>query len=315
MNVPDFKVAATDSHSESVLLLTDFTAYSPDLGWRVVNDNVMGGRSNGGFEIEQGELRFTGNTNTNGGGFSSIRTKPLDLDLSNHLGIQLYVRGDGRRYTWRLTTDARWRGRQVSYWADFETSDGTWGTVNVPFTNFMPRYRGSQLDGPPLDPGQIKDMGLMIYDRKDGPFELHLARVSAMAGESPFTLKQYQWKNRVLVVSAPTEGDNDLTEQLDAVALTQADFAERGLVLVVLLDDEVSMAGNRELTTHEVDAVRSALEIRSGSFAIRLVGKDGAVKLSSESAVMMTEIYALIDSMPMRQREAPSRSTSRQHAK
>ena len=165
-------------------MLTDFTSTSADLGWYVVNDNVMGGRSEGGFGLEQAELRFTGRTNTNGGGFSSIRTKPLELDLSGHAGIRLHVRGDGRRYTWRLTTAARWRNRQVSYWANFETRNGTWSTVNIPFSSFIPKYRGSQLDGPTLDPGQITGMGLMIYDNEDGAFELHLASVSAYLADA-----------------------------------------------------------------------------------------------------------------------------------
>jgi hypothetical protein len=79
------------------LLLTDFSSNTPDLGWYVVNDNVMGGRSEGDFKQQQNELIFTGRTNTNGGGFSSIRTKPMQLDLSSHTGIQLKIKGDGRR--------------------------------------------------------------------------------------------------------------------------------------------------------------------------------------------------------------------------
>lgn len=169
--------AEPESRQKDNTLLTDFTPTSPDLGWYVVNDNVMGGRSDGGFNQDQGELDFTGNTNTNGGGFSSIRTKPLQLDLSTSTGIQLRVLGDGRRYTWRLATTANHRGRPVSYWADFETQDGTWSTVNIPFSSFIPKYRGSRLDGPPLDIREITGMGLMIYDNLDGPFSLRLVSV------------------------------------------------------------------------------------------------------------------------------------------
>lgn len=163
--------------------LTDFTSGTADFGWYVVNDNVMGGRSKGTFEQEQGELHFSGNTNTNGGGFSSIRTAPMRLDLSGRTGIRLRVMGDGRRYSWRLTTTARWRGNPVSYWADFQTRDGTWTTVDIPFYTFIPKFRGYQLDGPALDPGQIRGMGLMIYDNQDGPFELQLASVHAYSAK------------------------------------------------------------------------------------------------------------------------------------
>jgi hypothetical protein len=176
-------IGAADSASRAELLLTDFTAASSDMGWYVVNDNVMGGRSEGDFDQEQGQLNFAGRTNTNGGGFSSIRTKRLQLDLSKHAGIQLRVKGDGRRYTWRLTTAARWRGRPVSYWAEFDTRDGEWSTVDIPFSGFIPRFRGFELEGPALEPGEISGMGLMIYDNQDGPFELQLASVHAYSAE------------------------------------------------------------------------------------------------------------------------------------
>jgi hypothetical protein len=298
---------AAASHPRGELLLTDFTPTSADLGWYVVNDNVMGGRSEGSFQQERGELRFIGSTNTKGGGFSSIRTKPMQLDLSNHAGIRLRVRGDGRRYTWRLTTDALWRGRQVSYWSDFETRSGSWSTIDIPFSRFIPNYRGYPLDGPALDPGQITGMGLMIYDKHDGPFELRLASVHAYAAAAPFTLTQYQWEKRVLVVSAPSEDDASLSEQQDELALTRAEFADRHMVLVVLLDNAVSTAGDRELTTAEVARIRAALAIRPGFFGLRLIGKDGSVKLSSETVTPVTEIYTLIDAMPMRQREKSGR--------
>ena len=178
---PSLDAAASDPRGER--LLTDFTPAGSDLGWYVVNDNVMGGRSEGDFEQEPGQLRFAGRTNTNGGGFSSIRSQPLQLDLSSHSGIRLTVKGDGRRYTWRLTTAAQWRGRQVSYWADFDTRDGEWSTVDIPFAGFIPRFRGVELDGPALEPGEIRGMGLMIYDNQDGPFELLLASVRAYSAD------------------------------------------------------------------------------------------------------------------------------------
>ena len=170
---------AADSNAGCGLVLTDFTADTPDLGWYVQNDNVMGGRSEGGFEIpEPGRLIFAGSTNTRGGGFSSIRTRPFTLDMSDCDGIRLRVNGDGRRYTWQLQTTARYRGFRVSYWAGFDTVDGEWSTVDIPFSSFYPQIRGFRLDGPELDPSEITELGLYIYDGKDGPFQLRLDSVS-----------------------------------------------------------------------------------------------------------------------------------------
>ena len=82
------------------------------------------------------------------------------------------------------TTNARWRGREVGYWADFDTVDGEWTTVDIPFPAFVPRFRGYQLDGPALDSTKITGMGLMIYDNLDGPFRLQLDSVRAYAAST-----------------------------------------------------------------------------------------------------------------------------------
>lgn len=163
----------------NTLLLTAFEQDSPDVGWYVQNDNVMGGKSEGGFDITVSELVFSGNTNTNGGGFSSIRSQPLELDLSDYAGIRLTLKADGRRYTWSLQTDARWRGRRINYWADFDTAPGEVNVIDVPFERFLPQFRGFKLDGPKLDTSQIKEFALYQYDKTDGPFELRLVSVEA----------------------------------------------------------------------------------------------------------------------------------------
>jgi hypothetical protein len=70
---------------------------------------------------------------------------------------------------------------------------------------------------------------------------------------------------------------------------------DREMVLVTLLDNAVSTAEGRELTTGAVNTARATLGIRSRSFAVNLVGKDGSVKLSEETAIPMREIYSLVD--------------------
>lgn len=294
---------ASDIGGSAEKLLTDFTSNTDDLGWFVVNDDVMGGRSSGGFLIKDGHLHFEGRTNTKGGGFSSIRTEDFSLDLSQHDGIRVHIKGDGRRYTWRLSTTARWRGREISYWADFDTRDGEWSTIDIPFSRFVPKFRGTPLDGPVLDTTQVTGMGLMIYDKRDGPFEASLASVAAYSGRDTFSLGQYQWTNRVLVVSAPSATDENYEQQQQGILDSIEEFAERDMVLVALLDKPGSMAGDRDLSQREAADTRAALGIEPDSFALRLIGKDGSVKLFRNSTTPMTEIYALIDTMPMRRQE------------
>jgi len=165
--------------TNGALLLSDFSPDSPDMNWYTQNDNVMGGRSKGGFNIVDNELVFTGSTNTNGGGFSSIRTRRFKLDLSEYQGIRVRVKADGRRYTWQINTNARRARYPVSYWSEFDTVDGEWTWVEIPFETFYPHFRGFKLDGPELDPGDITEFGLYIYDKKDGRFDFKMDRIEA----------------------------------------------------------------------------------------------------------------------------------------
>ena len=172
-------LGTSEPNELETLTLTDFNAESTDFGWYVQNDNVMGGRSEGGFDISSGELIFSGNTNTNGGGFSSIRTQTLALDLSAFTGIRVKVKADGRRYTWGIQTDARWRGRRVNYWADFDTLVDETTLIDIPFSSFFPQFRGYKLNGPKLDTSEVNQFALYQYDKTDGPFKLHLISVEA----------------------------------------------------------------------------------------------------------------------------------------
>ena len=163
--------------SAETRLLTDFTTATEDFDWYVVNDNVMGGQRRGEFGIRNGTLLFAGRTNTRGGGFSSIRTQGPRANLARYDGIRLHIKGDGRRYIWQLRTTAQFRGQAVRFWADFETTADTWSTVDLPFSAFVPRFRGSDLEGYSLDAGQITGMGLMIYDGQDGAFVIEVDTV------------------------------------------------------------------------------------------------------------------------------------------
>lgn len=276
--------------------LSGFDAQGPELPWRIVNDNVMGGRSDGDFEVRDNVLVFSGRTNTDGGGFSSIRAEPVTLNLEAFDGIRVRLKGDGRRYTWRLASTRRWRGIGVGYWAEFDTVAGEWITVDLPFTAFVPQVRGRRLQGPGIDKASVAGMGLMIYDGQDGPFTLELEGVYAYASSLP-DLSELRWKKRVLIVSAPTTEDAALTIQLQLVEQTRTAFDERDLELVVLLDSDSSPAA---------DALRQKMQVQTGEFALRLVGKDGGVKRVDAEPVNMQEIYGLIDTMPMRRREMES---------
>lgn len=149
---------------------------SEKLNWRIVDDGVMGGLSQGRREIaKNGILRFFGTLSLeNNGGFSSLQTGNLKLDLNTADGVILRVKGDGRTYQLRFSTDARYRGRELSFQAGFPTTKGEWHEVKVPFNRFVGTWRGLELPDKVFDPAQIRRIGLLLADKKAGPFELHI---------------------------------------------------------------------------------------------------------------------------------------------
>ena len=151
-----------------------------DAAWRVVNDGVMGGRSQGFVAVEDGTLRFTGELVTQGGGFTSVRAARR-ADLSASAGVALRVRGGGRTFEIDLDDGSRLRGRQVSRRATFGTSEA-WQTVFVPFSALRSSVFGRPVRVEAFDPASLDSVGLFIADGQDGPFRLEVDWIRAADG-------------------------------------------------------------------------------------------------------------------------------------
>ena len=165
--------------------LTEFEgSQNEKLRWQVVNDGVMGGRSKGQVSItDSGTLRFQGDLSLeNNGGFSSLRTNNLKLDLSDSSGLIMRVKGDGRSYQVRLGSDARYRGMEVSFMAEFPTKKGTWQEVRVPFSELTGTFRGRTLKDEVFNPSKVRRLGLLLADKKTGPFSLEVDWIRAIGG-------------------------------------------------------------------------------------------------------------------------------------
>jgi monofunctional biosynthetic peptidoglycan transglycosylase len=149
--------------------------------WRVINDGVMGGLSQSGIERTGRESGIFAGTLSleNNGGFASVRASVGTRDLSAYAGVEVRVRGDGRRYQLRLRTDGGFDG--IAYRAVFETLEGKWLTAQIPFADFVPTFRGRIVgDAPPLDVSRIRQVAFMVADKKPGRFSLEIDFVQAV---------------------------------------------------------------------------------------------------------------------------------------
>jgi monofunctional biosynthetic peptidoglycan transglycosylase len=159
-------------------------AQSQKMTWSIVNDGVMGGLSRGNVDFNgNGTMVFRGQLSLdNNGGFSSVRSSRRPLNLSSSKGLELRVRGDGRTYEFRLTTDERFRGREMSFKV-FLPTQRDWKTVLLPFTDFQGTWRGMSLPDKTFDPSKVQRMSIFIADKKEGSFEIEIDWIG-VAGES-----------------------------------------------------------------------------------------------------------------------------------
>lgn len=93
-------------------------------------------------------------------------------------------------------------------------------------------------------------------------------------------LAAHQWRHRVLVIDTPSPEDAAYQQQVTWLDAAKPGLQERDLLIVTQ---------------------------PSASFRIRLVGKDGGVKLDQPTPVEVPALFGLIDAMPMRRAEMVGR--------
>ena len=155
--------------------LLDFAGPDTAQKWQAVNDNVMGGVSDGRFRITADEtMEFSGRLSLeNNGGFASVRTKPSDLEINAGDTLVVRVKGDGREYVLNIYTKSR--RMAFSYRAPLPTLKDEWTEVSVPLKEFIPTSFGNRVQGMgPVEPNQINSLGFMLSDKRPGPFKLEV---------------------------------------------------------------------------------------------------------------------------------------------
>lgn len=147
-----------------------FTKEANISNWQIVDDVVMGGRSNGNFSLNNnGYGVFSGKIALdNNGGFSSLRYNTKTIDIVKHTKVCIKLKGDGKVYQFRIKAD---RNERYSYITTFKTS-GEWETIIINLKDMYPAFRGRILDYPNFNKTTIEELAFLIGNKKAEAFEL-----------------------------------------------------------------------------------------------------------------------------------------------
>lgn len=162
----------------SSLLLVDFSEPNSLSGWRISDDVVMGGRSNGRFfRNDEGHAIFEGRVSLeNNGGFSSVRYRFSQQNIEGKTTVKIRLKGDGKNYQFRIKPQAR---DYYSYIITFKTS-GEWEVIEIPINQMYPAFRGRNLNMPNLEASTMEEIAFLIGNKKPENFRLEIASIEVI---------------------------------------------------------------------------------------------------------------------------------------
>jgi hypothetical protein len=156
-------------------LKIDFSQQSQVEDWVIINDGVMGGKSESSVSLNPDKIVFSGVISLeNNGGFASLRSPVENHDLSNYSKAKIKFRSYGRTFSLMLESSLIFYEPVFKY--DIQSKNEEWAEIEIDLSDFK-EYRLSQFTGNNAHPGALEDIlriGIILFDKKDGPFKLEI---------------------------------------------------------------------------------------------------------------------------------------------
>ena len=157
-------------------IIYDFSENSNLRNWRVIDDGVMGGRSQGSLRINfEGHGVFSGFVSLeNYGGFSSIRYNTTPINVIGYDYISIKVFGDNKEYQLRIKSD--YYDRHVYSKPFFAKNE--WQEISIPLGKMKPQFRGRKLRMSNFNERSIVEIGILIGNKVEEDFTLFIDSIS-----------------------------------------------------------------------------------------------------------------------------------------
>jgi hypothetical protein len=120
-------------------------------------------------------------------------------------------------------------------------------------------------------------------------------------------LNDYLWENRLLLLFAPSSDGDDFKGQKLELQSQWVGVLDRDLIIIEIFRKGDSRLMNDQLSRESAERLRRQFRVEPDRFEVILIGKDGTVKLRNSEQVPVSDLFGLIDAMPMRQDEMRQR--------
>ena len=170
------KQFAAMAKKESALMI-NFTEQQSLDNWRITNDGVMGGKSQGQISLQANKAIFSGDISlANNGGFSSV-FRPIESLAKALESVTIDIEGDGLTYQLRMIVNLD--GYRMAYKQSFDTVVGQQTQLSFTLADFQASFRGRDIPNAPLlESENIREVGFLVTRKVAGAFSLVIASVS-----------------------------------------------------------------------------------------------------------------------------------------
>lgn len=112
-------------------------------------------------------------------------------------------------------------------------------------------------------------------------------------------LSSYRWSNRLILVIADDPNSAKVKQQISLFANDSLALNERKLLILQVFPQHYLMGQDNSIR-RQTSEVYFDYKQADQPFQVVLIGMDGSEKLRKNDLIMPSDLYAIIDSMPMR---------------
>ena len=113
-------------------------------------------------------------------------------------------------------------------------------------------------------------------------------------------LSEYRWKNRLILLISDTPNSPKVKSQI-SLFVNETEQIDERKILILQAFPKYYLIGYDNQVRRDSEEIYFEFSRPNQSFELLLFGLDGQIKFRSNELVTPQKIYAIIDSMPMRQ--------------